>query len=87
MIKFRFIAIIACAVATASCCGNAEPDYIENPVDYVSTLVGSESTFQLSTGNTYPAVAMPWGMNFWTPQTGKNGDGWTYQYTATKQCL
>lgn len=84
MIKFRFIAIIACAVAAASCCGNAEPDYIENPVDDVSTLVGSESTFQLSTGNTYPAVAMPWGMNFWTPQTGKNGDGWTYQYTATK---
>ena len=83
MIKFRFIAIIACAVAAASCCGNAEPDYIENPVDYVSTLVGSESTFQLSTGNTYPAVAMPWGMNFWTPQTGKDGDGWTYQYTAT----
>jgi len=48
------------------------------PVDYVSTLVGTQSTFQLSTGNTYPTTAMPWGMNFWTPQTGKMGDGWTY---------
>ena len=54
------------------------------PVDYVSTLVGTQSTFQLSTGNTYPATAMPWGMNFWTPQTGKMGDGWTYGYQANK---
>jgi putative alpha-1,2-mannosidase len=53
-------------------------------VDYVSTLVGSESSYQLSTGNTYPAIAMPWGMNFWMPQTGKMGDGWAYVYTAEK---
>jgi predicted alpha-1,2-mannosidase len=54
------------------------------PVDYVCTLMGSESKHSLSTGNTYPAVAMPWGMNFWTPQTGKMGDGWAYVYTADK---
>ena len=54
------------------------------PVDYVSTLVGTESKFSLSTGNTYPAIAMPWGMNFWMPQTGKMGDGWAYVYTADK---
>ena len=53
------------------------------PVDYVNTLVGSQSSFQLSTGNTYPAVAVPWGMNYWVPQTGKMGDGWQYTYTAT----
>jgi predicted alpha-1,2-mannosidase len=38
----------------------------------------------LSTGNLYPAIALPWGMNFWTPQTGKMGDGWAYVYTADK---
>ncbi len=54
------------------------------PVDYVNTLVGTESNYNLSTGNTYPAVAMPWGMNFWVAQTGKNGDGWQYTYTANK---
>jgi predicted alpha-1,2-mannosidase len=54
------------------------------PVDYVSTLVGTQSSFQLSTGNTYPAIAMPWGMNFWVPQTGKMGDGWQYTYDAHK---
>lgn len=55
-----------------------------DPVSYVSTLVGTQSKFELSTGNTYPAIAMPWGMNFWVPQTGKMGDGWVYTYTADK---
>ncbi len=54
------------------------------PVDHVSTLVGTFSKRELSTGNTYPAIAMPWGMNFWTPQTGKMGNGWGYTYTADK---
>ena len=54
------------------------------PVDYVNPLVGTHSKGSLSTGNTYPAVAMPWGMNFWTPQTGNMGNGWTYVYTDDK---
>ena len=58
----------------------------QTPVDYVSTLVGTQSKHSLSTGNTYPAVALPWGMNFWTPQTGKAGDGWAYTYDADKIC-
>ena len=53
-------------------------------VDYVNPLVGSQSKISLSTGNTYPAIAMPWGMNFWMPQTGKMGDGWAYTYDADK---
>jgi predicted alpha-1,2-mannosidase len=56
----------------------------QSPVDYVSTLVGTQSKHALSTGNTYPAIALPWGMNFWTPQTGKMGDGWAYTYDADK---
>ena len=48
-----------------------------SPVDYVNPLVGTLSKFTLSTGNTYPAIALPWGMNFWTPQTGEMGYGWT----------
>jgi predicted alpha-1,2-mannosidase len=58
--------------------------FSQSPVDYVSTLVGTQSKNYLSTGNTYPAVALPWGMNFWTPQTGIMGDGWTYTYDADK---
>ena len=71
--------ILAIALMTAQT-GMAQ----QQPVDYVSTLVGTLSAFELSTGNTYPATAMPWGMNFWTPQTAKMGDGWTYTYQANK---
>lgn len=28
-------------------------------VQYVNPLVGTQSTFELSTGNTYPAIARP----------------------------
>ena len=55
-----------------------------SPADYVNPLVGTHSEFALSTGNTYPAIARPWGMNFWSPQTGNMGDGWMYSYTAHK---
>ena len=53
-------------------------------VDYVNTLVGSASSHALSSGNTYPAVAVPWGMNFWTPMTGEMGNGWTYTYQSNQ---
>ena len=87
MIRPLFTLLLAAAVC---CCGNscsrcdaggnAEPQL--RPSEYVSTLVGTLSDFSLSTGNTYPAIALPWGMNFWTPQTGKMGDGWAYTYGA-----
>ena len=54
------------------------------PVDYVNPLMGTDSKVALSNGNTYPAVALPWGMNFWTPQTGVMGNGWVYTYDADK---
>lgn len=56
----------------------------KNPVDYVNTLMGTDSKFTLSNGNTYPAIALPWGMNFWMPQTGKMGNGWAYTYASDK---
>ena len=78
----RIILAFACLAAAACSC---EPEiYDMDPVDHVSVLVGTMSKHSLSTGNTYPAIARPWGMNFWTPQTGTMGDGWTYCYTADK---
>jgi putative alpha-1,2-mannosidase len=53
-------------------------------VDFVNPLMGTQSKFSLSSGNTYPAIALPWGMNFWMPQTGKMGDGWSYMYDSEK---
>ena len=59
-----------------------EAELVTEPADYVSTLVRTLSEHSFSTGNTYPAIALPWGMNFWTPVTGKMGDGWAYRYDA-----
>lgn len=53
-------------------------------VDYVNPLMGCDSKRSLSNGNTYPVIATPWGMNFWTPMTSVMGDGWTYKYSDDK---
>ena len=55
-----------------------------NLIKYANPLIGTESTFELSSGNTYPAVALPFGMNFWTPQTSVDKDKWIYTYDARK---
>ena len=77
----RLNIIMAALLALAGCCG-PKTDFVANPEEYVSTLVGTLSEHSFSTGNTYPATATPWGMNFWTPVTGKMGDGWAYRYDA-----
>jgi len=56
----------------------------KDAVDFVNPLMGTDSSFDLSNGNTYPAIATPWAMNFWTPMTSKMGDGWTYKYDENK---
>ena len=85
MKKHQFLALaLAATLAGGPLAAQADDTGAFDPVEYVNPLVGSQSTFELSTGNTYPAIACPWGMNFWTPQTGKMGDGWQYVYTANK---
>ena len=76
------LAILTLAVLASACCKTTPQEQLLRPSEYVSTLVGTQSDYTLSTGNTYPAVALPWGMNFWTPQTGKMGNGWAYTYGA-----
>ena len=78
MIKKLFPALLLSLIA--ACSSPDKADY----ADCVNPLVGTLSTYTLSTGNTYPAIALPWGMNFWTPQTGRIGNGWTYVYTENK---
>ncbi len=70
--------------AIASCSTTNRDNEVFDPVEMVNPLMGTDSEFKLSNGNTYPAIALPWGMNFWTPQTGKMGNGWAYTYDAYK---
>ena len=70
--------------ALALCLTLSFPVFAEKDlVQYVNTLQGTNSTYELSWGNTYPTTVVPYPMNSWSPQTGKNGDGWKYQYSAT----
>ena len=89
MIKKSLLTLLAMVAVAATmlntscdCCSTPQEEF--SPADYVNPLVGTLSEFALSTGNTYPAIARPWGMNFWSPQTGKMGNGWMYTYTAHK---
>src|SRR5882757_3338516 len=78
LVKYCFIGLLGIGNSSQA------QDKPNDPVEFVNPLVGSASKHSLSTGNTYPAIALPWGMNFWTPQTGKMGDGWAYTYDANK---
>lgn len=80
MKKLFFIALAFLPLITVA----QKVNTIADPVDLINPLMGTESKPSLSNGNTFPAIALPWGMNFWTPQTGKMGDGWQYIYTADK---
>ncbi len=78
LINLTLLAALSTNVFAQKAAGNL------SPVDYINPLMGTQSKPDLSNGNTYPAIALPWGMNFWTPQTGKMGSGWQYTYDADK---
>ena len=84
--KRRFIAGLATlAVVIIGVLINSKTRKSEkDPADLVNPLMGTQSEYKLSNGNTYPAIAMPWGMNFWTPQTRTMGNGWCYTYNDNK---
>lgn len=73
----KLIYLLGCCFFCMSCGPKTQPSL----TSLVNPLMGTQSTFEFSHGNTYPAVAVPWGMNFWSPQTGENGSGWMYTYT------
>ena len=82
--KYKFLVIFNICLIMIAGVGNGQQS--NNYVQFVNPLQGSNSTMAFSTGNTYPAVAVPWGMNFWTAQTGKMGNGWQYVYTDSTIC-
>lgn len=78
---FKFLIAFLCLTSALSA---QQVNQVNDPEEWVNPLMGSQSKFSLSNGNTYPAIALPWGMNFWSPQTAKMGDGWLYTYDAEK---
>nr|WP_315247216.1 GH92 family glycosyl hydrolase [uncultured Flavobacterium sp.] len=81
-IKYTFAFVIFAFVSANA--QNTKVITPQQPIDWVNPLIGTDSDYGISNGNTYPAIAMPWGMNFWTPQTGNMGDGWAYTYKSNR---
>lgn len=77
-----FISFLLCSCGGAKDSSSLLDD--DGLTDFVNPLMGTGSSFELSSGNTYPSISRPWGMNSWTPQTGRSGDGWTYTYNSNK---
>src|SRR5512133_4168846 len=82
--RIRYISGFALAIALVFGGCKTQEEESFSPADLANPLMGTDSEYLLSHGNTYPAVALPWGMNFWTPQTRRNGDGWGYTYDDHK---
>ncbi|MDD4257352.1 MAG: GH92 family glycosyl hydrolase [Bacteroidales bacterium] len=80
--KKSYLLLLPALLLLYACQGTE--DWIKDPVTLVNPLMGTASSYEFSAGNTYPAIGVPWGMHTWTPQTGRNGDGWTYTYDAHK---
>src|SRR5690554_468330 len=75
----HFVLVIILCGYLGLCKSNAQKADL---VKYVNTLQGTDSEWALSYGSTYPTVGLPFGQHFYSAQTGKNGDGWKYQYAA-----
>jgi len=46
---------------------------------FVNTMRGANSSGDFSRGNTFPATAVPFGFNFWTP-VNRDDNNWFYQF-------
>ncbi len=62
--KGRYFAAAIIFILSVACQGKSQVQSFAEPVDYVNILMGTMSEFALSNGNTYPAVAVPWGNEF-----------------------
>jgi predicted alpha-1,2-mannosidase len=76
MLRLRFLAGCLCLLLQAA----VAQGQAAKPSDFVDTLRGSDSSATLSRGSTFPAVAVPFGFNLWTPVTQPNSAGWLYEY-------
>lgn len=79
----RHYLLLAATVALAGALSPFTCYAADDFADLVRPLIGTESEPGFSHGNTYPAVAQPFGMTFWTPRTGRES-GWIYQYSKNE---
>eukprot|EP00917_Polyrhabdina_sp_WS-2016_P013451 GHVP01029561.1.p1 GENE.GHVP01029561.1~~GHVP01029561.1.p1 ORF type:complete len:807 (+),score=129.12 GHVP01029561.1:35-2455(+) len=56
---------------------------IQNPEEFASILVGTDTRSEWSNGNVIPMVGTPWGHTYWAPETDLNdGGSWWFHPSA-----
>ncbi|WP_432729359.1 GH92 family glycosyl hydrolase [Variovorax sp. W6] len=50
--------------------------------NYINTMRGANSSGDFTRGNTFPAIAVPFGFNFWTP-INRGDNNWFYQFDTS----
>ena len=78
----RFALSAAAALFALSAATAQERDYVQ----YVNTLQGTDSRFELSYGNTYPTTAMPYAMRrpARTAKGGNTSTPWTRSAASSR---
>jgi predicted alpha-1,2-mannosidase len=74
----KLICILVCLHSLVTRAGEVAPVMLANP------LQGTDSTGGFSHGNEYPAIALPFPMNVWSPYTQPARDSFYYQYRQNK---
>ena len=74
----KLICVITCICPWPALAAPASPVTLANP------LQGTDSTREFSHGNEYPAIALPFPMNVWSPYTQPHKDSFYYQYRQNK---
>ncbi|MET3179822.1 UNVERIFIED_ORG: putative alpha-1,2-mannosidase [Variovorax guangxiensis] len=68
------------ATSPASTGGDPAVPFVKQSLaDYVNTMRGANSSGDFTRGNTFPAIAVPFGFNFWTP-VNRDDNNWFYQF-------
>ncbi len=78
MKAFQFLLIFSWLNATAVLAAESALVTLVNP------LMGTDSTPGFSHGNQYPAIAVPFPMNTWSPYTQPEADSFFYQYRQNR---
>ena len=80
-------AAFGCASHKPCCnanCGDKSKPQSASLVTLANPLQGTDSGREFSHGNEYPAIALPFPMNTWSPYTQPQSDSFYYRYTENK---
>ncbi|KAJ1436463.1 glycosyl hydrolase family 92-domain-containing protein [Ochromonadaceae sp. CCMP2298] len=72
------LAVLLCSSSAFETVSELSAHAAAFPEEYVNTLGGTDSRYDLSHGSSLPLIALPWGFNTYAPQTNNAEGGWWF---------